>query len=162
MNKNILTSDINKGIIAIVCCLIVALIIIIVALVVRHKKTKPRYKVKNSIMTRTELEYFYAICAATPRYIVLPQVNLASIIDKEGEGFRTELFRNIDFGIFDQNYRPVALVEINDNSHLRKDREERDKKVALILKKVRLPLITFWTKDGFDENEIRQTISKYL
>ena len=162
MKNLFLTFEPDAGTIAIFACVLVSLIIIIIALVMRGKKNEPRYKLKSSLMTRTEAEYFRVICAAAPRYIVLPQVNLASVIDKEGGGFRTELFRNADFGIFDENYRPVALVEINDDSHFRKDREERDEKVASILKKVRLPLITFWTRDGFDEDEIKRTLSRYL
>ena len=60
--------------------------------------------------------------------MVLPQVNLASVIDKKGDSnFRNELFRNIDFGVFNKDFKPLVLIEINDNTHFRKDRIERDK-----------------------------------
>lgn len=88
MKNLFLTFEPDAGTIAIFACVLVSLIIIIIALVMRGKKSEPRYKLKSSLMTRTEAEYFRVICAAAPRYIVLPQVNLASVIDKEGGGFR--------------------------------------------------------------------------
>ena len=37
--------------------------------------------------------------------VLFKDVNLASIINKEGNGkYRSELFRNIDFGIFTKNF----------------------------------------------------------
>lgn len=114
-------------------------------------------------MTNVELQYFRIINSYLgDRYIVLPQVNLASVIDKEDQGFRTELFRNVDFGVFDYNYRPLLLIEINDNTHFRKDRVERDKKVNAICRRAKLPLVTFWTKDGIDPDKIVRTLNRYL
>lgn len=139
----------------------VILIIVIIFLVTR--KRGPNYVTKDSLMTRTEYEYYKIIDSYFgDEYIVLPQINLASVIDKVGEGFRTELFRNADFGVFDYNYRPILLIEINDATHFRRDRIERDKKVAQICKKAKLPLITFWTKDGIEPQVIYKTLSKYL
>ena len=67
---------------------------------------------KKRLMTRTEKQYFdYIKNSINPSYIVQPQVNLASIIIKVGNfRFQNELFRNIDFGIFDKNYNIVLLI----------------------------------------------------
>lgn len=162
--KNIfLAATPDQTLTALIIATVIALAIIVIAFIIRKKSKKAKYSVKPSLMTPTEKEYFRAIEAAVgDRYIVLPQVNLASVIDKTGEGFRSELFRNVDFGVFDYDYSPVLLIEINDNTHFRKDRMERDEKVGAILKKARLPLVTFWTKDGFSQAEITRTLSKYL
>ena len=50
---------------------------------------------------------------------IVPQVNLASIIEKKSDyRFNTELFRNIDFGIFSADYgKLLLLIELNDESH---------------------------------------------
>lgn len=138
-------------------------IIIIIIIYLLFKKRGPRYVVKERLMSATEYEYFKIINSFFgDEYLILPQINLASVIDKVGEGYRTELFRNVDFGVFDYNYRPLLLIEINDNTHFRKDRIERDKKVNEICKKAKLPLVTFWTKDGIDNDKIFKTLSKYL
>ena len=52
---------------------------------------------------------------------IVPQVNLASIIDKVSDSrFHNELFRNIDFGIFNADYsKLLLLIELNDESKQR-------------------------------------------
>ncbi len=59
---------------------------------------------------------------------IVPQVNLASIIQKVSNSrFNTELFRNIDFGIFSADYSKVLLlIELNDESHNNFHRKKRD------------------------------------
>ena len=142
---------------------VVAVIAIFIIAKLLTKKRAARYVLKDSLMTQTEIEYYNVLeFYFGGEYRVLPQVNLASVIDKVGEGFRNELFRNVDFGIFDENFRPIVLIEINDGSHNRKDRIERDEKVNLIAKKARIPLVTFWTKDGIDRETIYNTVKKYL
>lgn len=140
---------------------VVMIAIIIIYFVFR--KRGPYYVVKERLMSKTEYDYYKIFDAYFgDKYVILPQVNLAAVIDKVGEGYRTELFRNADFGVFDYNYRPLLLIEINDNTHFRKDRVLRDEKVKEICKKAKLPLVTFWTKDGVDEQYIFKTLSKYL
>ena len=60
---------------------------------------------------------------------IVPQVNLASIIQKVSNSrFNTELFRNIDFGIFSADYSKVLLlIELNDESHNNFHRKKRYK-----------------------------------
>ena len=141
----------------------VIIIILIIYFIAKRNPPLPNYFVKDALMTNVELQYFRIINSYLgDRYIVLPQVNLASVIDKEDQGFRTELFRNVDFGVFDYNYRPIFLVEINDNTHFRKDRLERDKKVNEICEKAGLPILTLWVKDGIDVETIKKQTQKIL
>lgn len=53
-------------------------------------------------------------------YIVLPQVNLASIINKkENSKYRTELFRDVDFAIFSKDFQKLyLLIEINEKGKI--------------------------------------------
>ena len=57
------------------------------------------------------------------------------MVKVSSEKYRLELFRVIDFGIFDQEYKLCVLVEINDPSHETPERE-RDKKVVEIYERV--------------------------
>ena len=148
--------------IALGAAVLLSLSVFIVLKLVSRKK-KPSYRLKDALLTRTEIKYYNVLKTWFGEdYLVLPQINLASVIEKDGSGYRTELFRNADFGIFDYNFRPILLIEINDNTHLKADRMERDEKVAVICKKAHIPLVTFWTKDGFDERKIYSTVKKYL
>ena len=93
------------------------------------------YEVKKSLITPSEQSFFAALKELVPQgYMVFPQINLAAFIDRTDDvSFHNELFRNIDFLITDENYKPRIAVEINDSSHLDKGRKERDEKVSNIL-----------------------------
>ena len=67
-------------------------------------------------------------------------MNLASVIQKENTKYRTELFRNIDFGIFNKDFELLLLIELNDKSHIQRNRKIRDRKVKNILKECNIPL----------------------
>lgn len=123
-----------------------------------------QYSAKGSIMTECERSYFEAIREIVePKYTVQPQINLASVIDKKTHSqYRNELFRNIDFGVFDKQFRLLVLIEINDQSHTKSDRKERDNKVKAICSEANIPLITFWTNYGVNRQYIKQRLSEYL
>ncbi len=124
---------------------------------------KEKHYQAKSLLTPTERKYFEAIKLATPNnYIVYPQINLATIIDRVDEHkYQNELYRNIDFAIFDTFNRPVLLIEINDNTHKEPTRIERDRKVKEICKKANIPLITFWTSYGINQEYIKKQIANY-
>lgn len=128
------------------------------------EQTVTNYILKKSLITDGEKVYFETIKKIIePQYVVQPQINLASIIDKNStDRFRNELFRNVDFGIFDQSYKPLVLIEINDESHVTPERKERDKKVKAICTNAGIPVITFWTKFGVDEDYIKKRLSEHI
>ena len=65
------------------------------------KKLKTIYK-KKKFMTDIEYEFYNKLKCLEKEYKVIPQLNLASIINKENNNrYYTDLFRNIDFAIFD-------------------------------------------------------------
>ena len=160
--------------------LVVACVVLVVAVAVKLLNDKQKgstgkqntggykkpsnYSAKDSIMTDCEKTFFEAFKEiAGPQYTVQPQINLASVIDKESYSkYRNELFRNIDFGIFDSSYSLVVLIEINDPSHLRQDRSARDSKVQAICADAGIPLVTFWTKYGVNKAYIRERLANYL
>lgn len=122
------------------------------------------YLLKDSLITDCEKTYLDSIKEIVePEYIIQPQINLASIIDKKSDDrFRNELFRNIDFGIFDQNYKPLLLIEINDQSHSTPERKERDKKIKDICTDAKIPLIILWTNYGVNKEYIKKRLSEHL
>ena len=118
---------------------------------------------KKNLMTPTELKFFYAIKQSLPaQYILQAQINLASIIERTDEHkYQNELYRNIDFAIFNNKYEPILLIEINDKTHNEKARIARDYKVKDICQAANLPLITFWTDYGVNQEYIQKRISEY-
>lgn len=124
----------------------------------------PSYTLKKSLITPSEMKFFTAIKNIVGKdLIVQPQVNLASIITKSSDAkYHNELFRNVDFGIFDTDYRPIALIEINDPTHYQVDRRKRDHKVQHICEIAQIPLITLWTEYGINEEYIRKRLHPYI
>jgi len=122
------------------------------------------YELKPSLISYSEKPFLDAVKEAVPAgYIVQPQVNLASIIDKKGSfKYQNELFRNIDIGIFYPDYKPLALIEINDMSHNDQRRQERDKKVKLICEEAGIQLITLWTKYGVNQKYITDRVNQAI
>ena len=126
------------------------------------KKQIKQYE-KKKLMTPTEIKFFHAIKNATPKgFVALPQINLATIINRVDEHkYQNELFRNIDFVIFDLETNPIVLIEINDGTHLKQERIIRDKNIKYVCDKAGLPIITFWTQYGIDPDYIKRRIEEY-
>ena len=120
------------------------------------------YKLKDSLITETEKPYLEAVKEVLPEgYVLQPQVNLASIIERtDGAVYHNELFRNIDACIFDTSYKPVLLIEINDQSHSDSKRKSRDAKVKAICEEAGIQLVAFWTKYGVNKDYISKKISE--
>ena len=99
-------------------------------------------------MTKAERDFYDKIKYLEPEYKVIPQVNLASIVSKENNNrYYTDLFRNIDFAIFDNNLEKVLLlIELNDGTHNLKKRKRRDVKIKKIYNAAGIPLLFFYTK----------------
>ena len=120
------------------------------------------YELKESLLTKVEKEYLTAVKQQLPEgYFVQPQVNLASIIKKTDDSkFYNELYRNIDACVFNTEYKPILLIEINDSTHNQSQRIERDKKVKLICEEAGIPLIRFWTSYGINAEYMKSKFSE--
>lgn len=106
-----------------------------------------KYERKANMLTKPEYDFLHVLRGISPeKYEVVPQVALVNVIDKKtNTSYRNELFRVCDYCFVDRNtFEPLLLVELNDRSHLRADRQERDAKIAAICADAKLPLVTFW------------------
>lgn len=123
------------------------------------------YKRKPTLVSNSEREYLELLRNIDPdRYEVVPQVALVSVIDKTtNTGYRNELFRIADFCFVDKDtFAPLLLVELNDATHHRADRKQRDEKVNAICENAGLPLVTFWLSDRLDFATVRKTVLKNI
>lgn len=130
----------------------------------KNMEDKFLYTLKASLVTKTEMEYLNGIKAVLPENcLVQPQVNLASFIMRtDGARFQNELYRNVDFMITDLSYRPLFIIEINDQTHMTPDRRERDKKVSFICEEAGIPIIKLWTSYGVNQEYIKKRIMETL
>lgn len=98
----------------------------------------------QQIFTRNEWQNYKKLreVAETKGYIICPKVRLLDIIKPRNghKKFKTLLYKiqskHVDFVICDQNMNIKAIIELDDNSHDKPERIERDKFVDTILKSV--------------------------
>ena len=104
------------------------------------------YRPKD-LMTNCEKEFYDKIKDLEEIYRIIPQINLATIIQRESDKrYQNELYRNIDFAIFSKDYSKLRLlIELNDSSHNKKERIIRDKKINKICYQAGIRLLTFYT-----------------
>ena len=92
------------------------------------------------------------------------QFELLEIETKEINNYYiSELFRNIDFAIFDKDYKKVLLlIEINDKTHSSKKRMARDIKVERIVNQAGIKLIKFYSNYPNKKEYIKDRIKKQI
>lgn len=121
------------------------------------------YEVKKCFVTKNEINYISALLKCLPQgYYIQPQVGLHTIIERtDNAKYQNELNRYVDACIFDGSYHPIAVIEINDATHLQADRKVRDEKVKKICEEAGLPLITFWTSYGINPDYMKKRIENH-
>lgn len=127
------------------------------------EKEKTVYKLKP-IMTECERNFYNILKKLENEYTIIPQANLASFIEKKTNNrYYNDLFRNIDFVIFDKDLKKVLLlIEINDKTHDTIRRKSRDLKVRKICNDVNLKIITFYTKYPNESEYVLNRVLKEL
>lgn len=132
--------------------------------VTEEEDKKFLYELRTSLVTKNEMEYLNCIKSVLPENcLVQPQANLASFIERtDGARFQNELYRNVDFIITDLSYRPLMIIEVNDQTHLTGDRRERDKKVSNICEEAGIPIVKLWTSYGVNQEYIKKRITETL
>ncbi len=131
---------------------------------------KYQYKQKNFFMSRAEHECFDAILKAVGNeYHIFPQVHLSSIVDNKVTGqnwkgaFKHISQKSVDFVLCDKAYiSPKLAIELDDKTHERPDRIERDVEVERILKDAGLPLLRLENNGGFNPQELAEKIKSQV
>lgn len=121
------------------------------------------YKSK-SIMSDYEFKFYKMLEELKEEYEIIPQINLASIVKKVNNNkYYSELFRNIDFAIFSKDYKELLLlIEINDKTHNKQKRKDRDLKVQKICNDINVKLIKFYTYYPNEKEYVINRIKKEL
>ena len=117
------------------------------------------YFLKKELLNEFEMRFYKLIRKSINyKYLIIPQINLQTIIETDSNKRNDELYRNVDFGLFyAKSYKPFLLIELNGSQHYTNSYNiERDKSVKNILKKVELPLLTI------DIREIKKMTDKEI
>lgn len=134
-----------------------------------HDKPKYRYTRKQFFLTRAEHEFYDALVHSVgEKYHVFAQVHLPTILDNKvrGQDWRAALAhinrKSVDFVLCDKAYiSPKLAIELDDKSHERSNRQDRDKEVERILADAGVPLLRIENRGRFDPAELAQRINEH-
>jgi len=112
------------------------------------RDTPPHYALRDDFLTPAEANFYRVLCATIgERQLIFPKVRLADLIyapRQEGQYAAWQRInrKHVDFVLCDpQTVRPVLAIELDDRSHQRPDRVQRDAFVDQIFAAVKLPLV---------------------
>lgn len=136
----------------------------------QNKKTEYQYTRKKFFLTRAEHEFYNALVDAVGgEYRIFAQVHLPILVDHaiRGQNWRAALAhinrKSVDFVLCDKTYlSPKLAIELDDKSHERPDRQERDREVERILREAGVPLLRLENRDSFNPDELVERIEETL
>jgi hypothetical protein len=126
------------------------------------KKSRYRYYAKPYLMTTRENEFFKLLNDIFgAKWFVIPQVHLSSLLNHKVKGqnwngaFRHINGKSVDYVLVGkESYKIICAIELDDSTHSRADRIERDNEINRIFHEAKIPL----ARIGKFENMSRQEI----
>ena len=129
------------------------------------------YVLKRYVMSKAERSFFGVLEQVTDssKYYIFPQVSLNNLVTVEKGTGSYQTYHNkvdrksIDFVLFDRSVvSPVLAIELDDASHDREDRLERDAFVDRVLAKAGLPLLHVRAQASYDPKQLAASISEAI
>jgi hypothetical protein len=123
------------------------------------------YYQNKFLMTQVENEFYRILQKVIPKgTIMIPQVSLSSLMKTNDRSYRNKIDRkSVDFVLFKEYYfNPLLIIELDDSSHQKIDRIERDHFVDLALLKANLPIIHYKLQGNFNEEHLKSLIDSKM
>jgi very-short-patch-repair endonuclease len=128
------------------------------------------YLKKRYILTSAEYRFYKALHLATgDQFIIAPQVHLEGLIEVDHREHNWRTYHNkidrksVDFVLFDkQTVVALLAIELDDSSHRRPDRQERDGFVNSIFASAGLKLLHVPVREYYPVEELRAQIGRLL
>jgi len=133
-------------------------------------KAKYYYTAKSHIMTERETKFFKHLNDIFgSKFYVIPQVHLSSLLNHKLKGqnwdsaFKHINGKSVDFVLLSkESTKPICAIELDDSSHDRLSRIERDGEVERIFAIAQIPLARFRHIEKLSNKEIVDTISEAI
>ena len=127
------------------------------------------YRQRDDFVSAAELSFYRALRQAIgDQAVILCKVNLADIFfvasPHENQSHRYKIDRkHVDFLICDPTtLRPRLGVELDDSSHGRRDRQQRDTFVDAVFAAAELPLLRIPAQVGYNPTDLLSKVVPYL
>lgn len=128
------------------------------------------YRRKDFVMTKAENDFFNTLTEILGvEYYVFPQVHLSTILDHKikGQNWKAAFSyinqKSVDYVVCNRQYRrPILGIELDDWSHDRDVRKQRDVNVDHIFKESGIPLLRIRDVRGMTPMDIKAKLDEYL
>ncbi|HVY67765.1 MAG TPA: DUF2726 domain-containing protein, partial [Patescibacteria group bacterium] len=154
----------QMGHLFLVCIFIAIVLFILIEFLESGHKKGYKYEIKDSVMSSAENEFYNLLLNIVQgQYFVFPQVHLETFLEHKISGqswigaLRHINQKSVDFLICDlESRKPLLAIELDDRSHEREDRIERDQMVKYIFEGAHFPLLRFKCQREYNIEEIKQ------
>ena len=127
------------------------------------------YKLTRSLLTSSEKACYVALVLASGgRYLIFAKVRLADLcqdLDRWADtgAFNQVSSKYVDFVLCDRTtFRPMLAIELDDRSHLRANRRDRDAFVDGVFRTMGLGVYRQWVRRSYDPAAIAHGIEDAL
>lgn len=104
-----------------ICCIIGLILYVLWRIFLKRKQ----YYFSRAVITRFETRMFLRLNQAFPQHYILTQVAFSALITSKDYKIRNQFNRKVtDFVILDQKMLVIAIVELDDPTHLNKHAED--------------------------------------
>jgi hypothetical protein len=155
-----------SGLLQLLIIVIVVFAVLVILARLLQRKPVPPYVVCDSLLTPGEMVFWRTLEKVVPPTCrVMMKVRLIDILtvpagtDSGGMWRAKVKQKHCDFVLVDAiSLRPVMVIELNDRSHDRADRRERDAFLADAMNRAGLPLVFIKAANSYDARALKQTI----
>jgi hypothetical protein len=165
----------------ILLCLVAAAVVIVAAVKSASQRPRakgihgrfPKVQVNKFFISNAEADFFRVLMGVVgDEGHILAQVSLRQLLWMPGSNQTNPgraiwhnkiAARSIDFVICDPaTLRPRLVIELDEPSHARPERQTRDDEVEAMLRAAGLPYLRVLTSRSYDTRELAETVLPYL
>ena len=125
---------------------------------------------RRDFLTKAERSFFGVLQSIVQnQHLIFAKVRLADLVSiRRGTTARQSHFnriqsKHVDFVLCDPaTVKPMAIIELDDSSHTRKDRKTRDDFVDAVLVAAEIPIVRIPTSKSYNPDEISSLIAQAL
>jgi hypothetical protein len=147
-------------------------VVAVLAILLRFFKVAapPPYEQRDDFLTPTELDFFKALEQAVGgRWYIFPKVRIGDLLSV-ADGTQNALGwfarvsqKHVDFILADRkSVKPILVIELDDSSHQRPDRIERDEFVDSAFNAAGLGMLRIPAAMEYDANEVARRLKSAL
>jgi hypothetical protein len=128
------------------------------------------YHIRDDFLSPAELNFYRVLCTATGDWaVVCPKVSLGDLFYAQTGSYATNVaYRNkidrkhVDFLLCDaQSIYPLVGIELDDGSHQRAYRQERDRFVEEVFEAAGLPLLRIEVQTAYNVQELSASLREW-